>query len=407
MFESNDKDQGKKKVTEINTFSVPFTLGEIKKDITVNTTSNASKEQIINQALNFHSQGNILEAVKFYQYLINKGLNDHRVLSNYGVILSNNGKLKEGELLLRKAIELKPEFADAHNNLGTILKYLGNLKDAELSTRKAIKLNPDYANAHSNLGNILKDLGKLQDAEKSYLKAIELNPLEADFYFQKGVILKLIGRYEDAIQSFNQASELDPKNSKYYGFRGLKISNFYRESLTKNNNLIQSINQSDWQASKILLDKKCKDSPKYTKENVNEFIKLWCDHIKILVEQDSPKKFVPILVNIIFIDERNKNINNLIKYVFESFDLNLLLDFADQKDRILLILGYSQYKFIIKDFSEAEFIASNNIKEAEILIKRKETEDLGWLITRRSLALFSKKNIARDSLTNLINNLHH
>ena len=73
----------------------------------------------------------------------------------------------------------------------------------------------------------------------------------------------------------------------------------------------------------------------------------------------------------------------------------------------MLKLGYSQYKFITKDFLEAEFRASNNIKEAEILIRRKETEDLGWLITRRSLALFNQKDIARNSLTNLVNNLNN
>ena len=42
---------------------------------------------------------------------------------------------------------------------------LGKLHEAELSYLKAIELNPDYANAHYNLGNILRDLGKLKDAE--------------------------------------------------------------------------------------------------------------------------------------------------------------------------------------------------------------------------------------------------
>ena len=52
-----------------------------------------SKEQIINQAFKFHSQGNISEARKYYQYFINQGFKDHRVFSNYGVILQGFGKL--------------------------------------------------------------------------------------------------------------------------------------------------------------------------------------------------------------------------------------------------------------------------------------------------------------------------
>ena len=43
---------------------------------------------------------------------------------------------------------------------------------------------------------------------------------------------------------------------------------------------------------------------------------------------------------------------------------------------MLIKLCYSEYKFLIEDFSKAEIIASNNIKEAEILILVKD-KDLG------------------------------
>ena len=66
MEASEKHEQRKKKVTEIKTFSVPFSLEEIKEDIIVtnNSPSKPSKEEIINQAFKFHSQGNISEAAK-------------------------------------------------------------------------------------------------------------------------------------------------------------------------------------------------------------------------------------------------------------------------------------------------------------------------------------------------------
>ena len=82
-----------------------------------NQKTKSSKEQIINQAFKFHSEGNILEAAKYYQYLINHGLNDCRVFSNYGLILQNIGKLQDAEKSYRKAIEINPNFADAYVNL--------------------------------------------------------------------------------------------------------------------------------------------------------------------------------------------------------------------------------------------------------------------------------------------------
>ena len=110
MNGSGQKGEVKKKVNEIKTFPVPFALGEIKTNITINTKnpSKVSKEQLINQAIQFHLKGNILEASKWYQYCINQGLNDHRVFSNYGVILKNLGKYKEAEIYVRKAIKVKP-----------------------------------------------------------------------------------------------------------------------------------------------------------------------------------------------------------------------------------------------------------------------------------------------------------
>ena len=114
----NQKEEGSKE----EKIPVPFSIGDIKENINLNTNkqSNPSKEQIINQAFKFHSQGNISEAAKYYQYFINKGFTDPRVLSNYGDILKNLGKLKEAEISTRKAIELKPNFAEAHLNLGNI-----------------------------------------------------------------------------------------------------------------------------------------------------------------------------------------------------------------------------------------------------------------------------------------------
>ena len=212
MESSESKDKGKKNIPEVQTYTVPFALGENKENIYINTNTpaQASKEQIINQAIKFHLKGNISAAKKYYQYFINQGFSDHRVFSNYGIILENLGKLKDAELYYRKAIELKPDFAEAHFNLGIILKGFGKLQDAEISYRKAIQLNSQYADAHLNLGTTLKDLGKLHDAELSTRKAIELKPDFADSYYNLGNILIDLDNIKDAEFYTRKAIELKP-----------------------------------------------------------------------------------------------------------------------------------------------------------------------------------------------------
>ena len=174
---SDKKDEEMKKIPEVTTFTIPLTL-EAKQenlDISTNASSNPSKEEIINKARKLHQQGNIPEATKYYQSFIKQGFKDFRVFSNYGMILISLGKLKEAELSYRKAIEIKPDYADAHYNLGIILIDLGKLHQAELSIREAIKINPTFAEAHLNLGIILKDFGNLKDEDLSSRKAIEIN----------------------------------------------------------------------------------------------------------------------------------------------------------------------------------------------------------------------------------------
>ena len=96
MDSSSQEREGKKKATERKTFPVPLAIGENQENITINTNtpSKPSKEQILNQAFKFHSQGNISEAVKYYQFFINQGFKDYRVFYNVGVILKDLGKLQ-------------------------------------------------------------------------------------------------------------------------------------------------------------------------------------------------------------------------------------------------------------------------------------------------------------------------
>jgi len=220
-------DTEKKRITEGKIFPVPFSIGEIEKNIPIKTYSSSkpSKQQIISKAFQLHSQGNILGAAKYYEYFINQGFLDHNVFCNYGVILQDLKKFKEAEILTRKAIQLKPDYADSHSNLGKILEDLGKYKEAEVSTRKAIQLNPSFANAHYILGNILKELGKLKEAEISTRKAIQLNPNLADAHLTLGSILKELVNYKEAEISTRKAIELKPDYAKAYEGLGLILLN--------------------------------------------------------------------------------------------------------------------------------------------------------------------------------------
>jgi len=195
---------------------------EFYKKLNKNTKkNNPYKEQVLSKAFQLHSQGNIAEAAKLYKYLIIQGMADHRVFSNYGLILKGIGKLKEAELSTRKAIELNPNYALGHSNLGGILNSLGKLQEAELSILKAIELNPNEAELHSNLGGILNSLGKLKEAELSTRKAIELNPEYANAHYNLGNILRDSKKLSEAAISLKKAIKLKSNFSEAYRDLGI------------------------------------------------------------------------------------------------------------------------------------------------------------------------------------------
>ena len=75
-----------------------------------------------------------------------------------------------------KAIEIKKNYAEAHNNKGVLLNQMGRFKEASEEFNKAITIRPYYAAAYKGQGDILIDLGKYEEGIQNYSKALDLKP---------------------------------------------------------------------------------------------------------------------------------------------------------------------------------------------------------------------------------------
>ena len=316
-------------------------------------------------------------------------------------------KLEEAEASYGQAIVLKPDFAEAHNNLGITLKELGRLEEAEVILKQAIVLKPDFAEAHNNLGITLQELGKLEEAEVSCRQAIILKPDFAEAHYDLGIILQKQGRFENAISSFTQASFIDPNNPTFYSKRGLTPSLIARQPLIDRDDIMKSINDGDWESSEILLKQVFFENPHFISMHVEEFIRHWCDLCQGLVNQGEIKNLIPILIKLFVMVERNRDVNNLIQFFFKNYDIDIALELAESKDRMLIKVIYCQYIFVKEDFLKAESLAIESIQNAASIIKVAATEDIGWLIVRRSLELCRRKDVSSRALKNLIINLEN
>jgi protein O-GlcNAc transferase len=110
----------------------------------------------------------------------------------------------------RKAAELMPDDAEAHNNLGIALQEGGQTDEALASFRRALAIDPGFIEAHYNLGNVLSELGRLEEAAASYRNALKINPDFALIHSNLGAALQELGQLDEALASCRRALELDP-----------------------------------------------------------------------------------------------------------------------------------------------------------------------------------------------------
>ena len=190
---------------------------KLEKHINISTDN---KDIIINKAIKLHSDGNIDEAVKHYRYCIDQKYEQPVIFSNYAVILQSQGKFKEAETALYKALELNPNFEDAHLNLGSLFEQNGQLSKAEIFTTNAIKLNPNSVKAYYNLSNILRGQGYLEKAKQSIKTALNIDPNFAIAYLNLGSIHKELGNLKEAKLSIQKAIDLYPNFAEAYSNLG-------------------------------------------------------------------------------------------------------------------------------------------------------------------------------------------
>ena len=111
-------------------------------------------------------------------------------------------------------------------------------------------------------------------------------------------------------------------------------------------------------------------------------------------------------IDLLKIERNNQNIEKLANYFFGENDLSRILNSVRKEDQLLINVSYCQFKLLKGQYDEAEKIATSNIRKSRELIVNKETENLGWLIIKRSMVMFQRKILARENLDILISELN-
>ena len=110
-----------------------------------------------------------------------------------------------------KALQLDETLAEAHTSMGWIHRiHDWNWESSEKQFKRAIELNPNYANAHQWYALLLTTLGRSEEAHAEIAKAVALEPYST-VIFQNYFAVRLYSREYDLLPGIVQrAATLEP-----------------------------------------------------------------------------------------------------------------------------------------------------------------------------------------------------
>ena len=169
----------------------------------------SSDKAVFEKAVELLKEGSFEQAEPLLVALAGRPSCDPLVLLNYGMMLSDQGRLDEAVKHLTKVTEEMPESSDAWNALGLAFHRKGDRDKALESINRSQQIDPNNAYTLKNLGGLLVDSAPEQAL--GYLKqASELLPADQQTQYGYGLCLFKNNLFEEADVVLRKVISLAP-----------------------------------------------------------------------------------------------------------------------------------------------------------------------------------------------------
>ena len=220
----------------------------------------------------------------------NKLLSDYptsfKLWNILGAVNTQMQKTQEAMQCYEKAIELRHDYAEAHNNLGNLLKNEGQHEKAIISYKKALEIKSDLYDANYNLGVIFQEREDYPSAMTCYYKVLDVKHDYENALNNLGNLYREIGEYEKSLNTLNKAAQIHPKSAEIKNSIGLtcrsqghldKAITSYKEAISLNINFAEAHNnlgiifreQGDFKKAINSYKKAIEINPKYAEAYAN------------------------------------------------------------------------------------------------------------------------------------------
>jgi superkiller protein 3 len=140
-------------------------------------------------------------------------------LLEQGNELARQDQDKEAAEVYQKAINLSPDFAEAHLKLAMSYDVLEQKKEAEEEYKKAadayqkfVRVNSKDARAYFNMGLAYNRVGKPDEAVKAFRQAVKLDEENSDYQYELGLAYSRAAQYQESVNALQKSMDIDPDN---------------------------------------------------------------------------------------------------------------------------------------------------------------------------------------------------
>jgi tetratricopeptide (TPR) repeat protein len=188
--------------------------------------------ELLAQAAEHHRAGRFEKAEATYRQILRRDPRNVEALRLLALIAMNTEHYGQAEELLKRAVEVAPDFVSAWIDLSRAQLERLDIPAALASIEHAQRLSPRSAGVQVNLANTQARSGRHDEAIETYRRTIEMNPDMPAGYVGLGNTLKTVGRQADAIDAYRRATVLRPESSEaWWSLSNLKTFRFTDDEL--------------------------------------------------------------------------------------------------------------------------------------------------------------------------------
>ena len=158
-------------------------------------------------------QGRPRDAERLLRRAIEQGDRSATLLTRLGMVLQDLGQASESDALLEEALTREPDNLEARIALGVGLAQRGQFDQAEQQLREAARLAPNHPVVLSNLAGVLVQEGRHAEAEVLFREVLQHQSERVSAWTGLGNSLRQQGKLQEALVAYQRAAQLAPQQA--------------------------------------------------------------------------------------------------------------------------------------------------------------------------------------------------